>query len=288
MQSRALILALMASGIMLSDPSDADDNFCSRLFIYAVKPFCQLLPNGLSQCQPVGLVGPAPGCAQPGRQAFAPIPLAAPTWQMPPPLAYPFGPYPGTMPPALPPVATQPVFQATPIPFMAAAPKATTVEQSSTNAEPPAAPAPVPTVAAAPAAQPPAPETLPPVVAMAGPVQATSEAEDALAYFAFDSAELTAVGRAELDAWLARKPAAKKVILVTGHADRLGPAPYNLKLSRRRAESVKHYLADKGMAAKRIKVVAKGESEPIKRCKGGPTPETKACLAPNRRVEIDP
>ena len=75
---------------------------------------------------------------------------------------------------------------------------------------------------------------------------------------------------------------------VSGHADRLGPEPYNLNLSLRRAEAVKQYLSEKGISPRRIQLQAKGEAEPVKRCKGGATPATKACLAPNRRVEIDP
>lgn len=112
-------------------------------------------------------------------------------------------------------------------------------------------------------------------------------AADALAHFDFDSATLTAAGRAVLDAWLPQAPK-DKTVRVSGHADRLGPEPYNLKLSLRRAEAVKQYLVDKGVNPRRIQLEAKGESEPVKRCKGGATPATKACLAPNRRVVIDP
>lgn len=114
-----------------------------------------------------------------------------------------------------------------------------------------------------------------------------SKMADALAHFDFDSAILTDAGRAELDAWLAVAAKDKK-IRVSGHADRLGPEPYNVKLSLRRAEAVKQYLISKGMAPHRIELEAKGESDPVKRCKGGPTTATKACLAPNRRVVIDP
>lgn len=110
---------------------------------------------------------------------------------------------------------------------------------------------------------------------------------DALAHFDFDSATLTAVGRAVLDAWLTEAPKGKS-IRVSGYADRLGPEPYNLKLSLRRADAVKQYLAGKGYDPRRIQLEAKGEAEPVKRCKGDATPITKACLAPNRRVRIDP
>lgn len=126
------------------------------------------------------------------------------------------------------------------------------------------------------AAQPPATQTL----------AAEEAAVDALAHFDFDSATLTPVGRAVLDAWLTEAPK-DKTIRVSGYADRLGPEPYNLKLSLRRAEAVKQYLAGQGYDPRRIQLEAKGETEPVKRCKGDATPTTKACLAPNRRVRID-
>lgn len=111
--------------------------------------------------------------------------------------------------------------------------------------------------------------------------------EDALTHFEFDSAELTDTGRATLDAWATHLTPGMR-LSITGHADRLGPRRYNLALSRRRAESVLRHLGSKGMRANDISLHAKGESEPIVTCLGGPTPETKACLAANRRVEIKP
>lgn len=109
--------------------------------------------------------------------------------------------------------------------------------------------------------------------------------ENALAHFEFDSAELTAAGRAMLDTWLGLA-AGDQPIQVTGHADRLGPEPYNEKLSLQRAETVKKYLTEKGKLANRIHILAKGEAMPVIRCAGDVSPETKACLAPNRRAEI--
>jgi OOP family OmpA-OmpF porin len=110
---------------------------------------------------------------------------------------------------------------------------------------------------------------------------------DALAHFAFDSAELTEAGRGTLDAWLAHAPVGMPVV-VSGYADRLGPEPYNLDLSLRRAMAARDYLVARGKDARDIRIHAKGENEPVKNCRGGPTPATKACLAPNRRVVIVP
>lgn len=142
-----------------------------------------------------------------------------------------------------------------------------------------------PTTTTAPAVTP-APVT--PVATTAPSVATTDDSlVDALAHFDFDSANLTDVGRAALDAWLSEAPKGIS-IRVSGHADRLGPEPYNLKLSLRRAEAVKQYLVSKGMNPRHIQLEAKGESDPVKRCKGEATPATKDCLAPNRRVLINP
>jgi outer membrane protein OmpA-like peptidoglycan-associated protein len=52
--------------------------------------------------------------------------------------------------------------------------------------------------------------------------------------------------------------------------------------------AARDYLVAKGKDARDIRIVAKGETEPVKHCKGGSTDATKACLAPNRRVLIAP
>ena len=93
--------------------------------------------------------------------------------------------------------------------------------------------------------------------------------------------------RTAIDAWLLIAPP-NLAVRVTGHADRLGPTAYNQALSNRRAESVRRYLIDKGMKPEDIQIEAKGEAAPITHCKGGPNPNTIACLAPNRRAELNP
>ena len=49
-------------------------------------------------------------------------------------------------------------------------------------------------------------------------------------------------------------------VIIAGHTDPRGSAPYNLELSRRRAEAVSQYLRAQGFAGE-VVVVAKGESE---------------------------
>lgn len=123
------------------------------------------------------------------------------------------------------------------------------------------------------------------VATEATPAEIEKAQQNALAHFDFDSAELTPVGRAMLDEWLTQA-SSETPLLVTGHADRLGPEPYNNKLSQLRAEAVKKYLVDKGMPATHIQIQAKGQHMPLISCVGDANPETKSCLAPNRRAEV--
>lgn len=318
MSTRVSLLALTALSIALSTPARAEDA-CTQIIVYAVKQFCSLMPNGQSLCQPVALTGPSPACQAPAPGQFKPVPLAPPTVQFPMgmPMAAP-APYPAippgmppVMPPSLPtspytpylasPMLAQPVspFGASPMPLTA--PAATAQAPAAPLQAPPSAPQQTPAtpdpaaatpalvapVAAAPvspaakdasapeAVTPNLPEapSMPPVVA------------EAVALFPFDSAKLTDLGKQTLDSWLASAPVGMPVV-VYGHADRLGPKAYNMALSQRRADAARMYLISKGKDPRDIRSVGKGETEPVKRCKGGPTDATKACLAPNRRVLI--
>ncbi len=49
---------------------------------------------------------------------------------------------------------------------------------------------------------------------------------------------------------------------VEGHADERGTREYNLALGERRANSVKNYLAAKGIPAGRVNVVSYGKERP--------------------------
>lgn len=336
MYQRALVLALMAAGVVLPGTTQAADD-CSQMFVYSVNQFCRTLSNGFSQCQPVGMVGPAPNCAKPGVPPIMPVPLAPPVMRAPMPYNYmaPF-PAPGngapsaavqaTPAPAAPaavsvaavkpvaptptaaPVAAAPAAPvavvppapvvapiAAPVPATPAAPVSAKVDAVPPTAAPvsPAIIPPAPVTVAAPVATPIVPPAQPASAASASPAAEPAmppsiTLQDGLAHFGFNRAELSGQSRTELDAWLKQPLPKGKTLRVTGHADRLGPASYNLKLSGRRAETVKKYLVGKGVAGQDIKVVAKGETEPVKHCKGGATKATIACLAPNRRVEIDP
>jgi len=70
--------------------------------------------------------------------------------------------------------------------------------------------------------------------------------------------------------------------IIEGHTDTTGPAEYNLALSRRRAESVRSWLASSlSLGTGRIEIRAYGETSPLVSAAG-----TKEQQAINRRVEI--
>jgi len=110
--------------------------------------------------------------------------------------------------------------------------------------------------------------------------------------FAFDQAALQPEGKSVLDS-LARDLSAVQYnnITLVGHADRIGTPEYNMKLSERRANAVKEYLATEArIPPERISVEPKGATEPLTRredCRGLPAEEVKACLAPDRRVKVE-
>jgi len=70
------------------------------------------------------------------------------------------------------------------------------------------------------------------------------------------------------------------VIQVAGHTDSTGSHAYNMKLSEQRANSVKTYLAGRGVPAQRMHTVGAGPDYPVA---DNATPEGRA---QNRRVEI--
>lgn len=146
----------------------------------------------------------------------------------------------------------------------------------------PAAPAAKPKPAAKPAAKPaPKPAAVSPASA-----KVTMSAD---ALFDFDKAVIKPDAKAKLDDLVGKiKGVNLEVVIAIGHADRIGSNAYNNKLSLRRADSVKAYLISKGIPANRIYTEGKGEKQPVKDC---PAMKDRkkliACLAPNRRVEIE-
>ena len=106
--------------------------------------------------------------------------------------------------------------------------------------------------------------------------------------FAFNRALLKPAARSRLDALIARAADCARVdqVVVTGHADRIGRVASNERLSRARAETVATYLASRGLPP--ATVHGAGNSVPIAACAESLSRrDLIACLAPNRRVEIE-
>lgn len=83
-------------------------------------------------------------------------------------------------------------------------------------------------------------------------------------FFATGSASLEAKSQAELlklQEFLTKNSALK--IEIGGHTDDVGADEANLKLSQERAESVKKFLLEKGIAAERITAKGYGETKPV-------------------------
>ena len=99
--------------------------------------------------------------------------------------------------------------------------------------------------------------------------------------FNFDSAELTATSKSNLDK-IAKifidNP--RTQIVIYGYTDSVGRDEYNMKLSRTRANAVKSYIVSKGIGTRRITTQGMGEADPIA------SNDTDAGRAKNRRVEF--
>lgn len=83
-------------------------------------------------------------------------------------------------------------------------------------------------------------------------------------FFDLDRYDLNQTARATLDkqaAWLMQN--AGRRIVIEGYADERGTREYNLALGERRAESVKNYLASKGVGADRVRVISYGKERPV-------------------------
>jgi len=117
--------------------------------------------------------------------------------------------------------------------------------------------------------------TPPPVQVPAPP------ARSYLVFFDFDKSDLTADALKIVDQAAANAAPAKATeITVTGHTDTVGSDAYNLRLSRRRAESVAARLEKDGIPASEIAIVAKGKRDLL-------VPTADGVREPqNRRVTI--
>jgi len=96
--------------------------------------------------------------------------------------------------------------------------------------------------------------------------------------FDLDKSEIRedAKGRLQKDAdWMKKWTSTQ--VTVEGHCDSRGSAEYNLALGSRRANAVKEYLTNLGVAGGRLTVVSKGKEQPV--C----SEEGESCWQQNRR-----
>ncbi|MDP2853991.1 MAG: OmpA family protein [Smithellaceae bacterium] len=103
-----------------------------------------------------------------------------------------------------------------------------------------------------------------------------------IVHFDFDKYNIKKLYVPDLDqhvAYLSANPSSP--VTVEGHTDYIGSDQYNQKLSERRANAVRKYLIEKGIASTRIRVVGYGEQRPIADNK------TKEGRAINRRAEFE-
>jgi len=98
-------------------------------------------------------------------------------------------------------------------------------------------------------------------------------------FFQTDSTELTAQSRATLDKqaqWLTTY--SQYAFTVEGHADERGTREYNIALGARRAQTVRDYLASRGVQVSRMRTISYGKERPVAVC------NDISCWSQNRRA----
>jgi peptidoglycan-associated lipoprotein len=98
-------------------------------------------------------------------------------------------------------------------------------------------------------------------------------------FFETDSTELTPQARATLDSqvqWLQRY--SQYTFTLEGHADERGTREYNIALGARRAQTVREYLASRGINPQRMRTISYGKERPVAVC------DDISCWSQNRRV----
>jgi peptidoglycan-associated lipoprotein len=98
-------------------------------------------------------------------------------------------------------------------------------------------------------------------------------------FFETDSSELTDQARATLDKqaqWLTNY--SRYSFTIEGHADERGTREYNIALGARRAETVRQYLASRGVQAQRMRTISYGKERPVALC------NDISCWSQNRRA----
>jgi OmpA-OmpF porin, OOP family len=148
-------------------------------------------------------------------------------------------------------------------------------------------------VKTAPAPEPVAQEPAPAPVAAAAPQPSYEKVTlSADVLFDFGKSTLKDAGKAKLDELADRLSGATlDEIKIVGHADRIGSAQSNKRLSEARAETVRTYLQTRTQA-RTFEISGRGSDVPVSNCKGlgadqGSNRRLVQCLQADRRVEIE-
>ena len=129
------------------------------------------------------------------------------------------------------------------------------------------------------------PEKAPPVVAPA-PIPTEPRSTGVVVYFAFGDSSLDAKARGALERFAKEVNASRRsVIVIRGHADRIGDAAYNHALSVRRAASVDTFLTALGVSA-HGRVFGVGADEASTHCESKNHTERLDCMQADRQVEV--
>jgi peptidoglycan-associated lipoprotein len=99
-------------------------------------------------------------------------------------------------------------------------------------------------------------------------------------FFETDSTELTPQSRATLDKqaqWLTQYSNYGQ-FTIEGHADERGTREYNIALGARRAQTVRDYLASRGIQTSRMRTISYGKERPVAVC------NDISCWSQNRRA----
>lgn len=114
--------------------------------------------------------------------------------------------------------------------------------------------------------------------------------EQRTVYFDFNKSTLNSSEKKKLDEVSKILLASKEVesVDIVGYADQIGKSSYNKRLSTKRAMTVKSYLSSKGLKTRNVRVEGLGDAHSVTHCdKHMARKDLIACLAPDRRVEIE-
>ena len=98
-------------------------------------------------------------------------------------------------------------------------------------------------------------------------------------FFAYDQADISSEGQQTLQRqaqWLRSYP--QYAFLIEGHADERGTREYNIALGARRAQTVRDYLASRGVNPQRMRTISYGKERPVAVC------NDISCWSQNRRA----